>query len=59
MYKTANPDQEWAIISKGVRRGEYKAYAWEDIEPGGESCVRLKPPKACPAQSRRKARWAL
>jgi protocatechuate 3,4-dioxygenase beta subunit len=34
MYKTANTDQNGHFTIKGVRPGEYKIYAWEDLEPG-------------------------
>ena len=34
LYKTANTDQNGRFTMKGVRPGEYKIYAWEDIEPG-------------------------
>jgi hypothetical protein len=36
MYKTANTDQNGYFTVKGVRPGEYKIYAWEDIEPGAQ-----------------------
>jgi hypothetical protein len=36
MYKTANTDQNGHFTFKGVRPGEYKAYAWEDIEQGAQ-----------------------
>ncbi len=34
LYKTANTDQNGRFTMKGMRPGEYKVYAWEDIEPG-------------------------
>lgn len=34
LNKTANTDQNGHFTIKGVRPGEYKAYAWEDIEQG-------------------------
>ncbi len=34
MYKTANTDQNGRFTIKGVRPGEYKLYAWEEIEQG-------------------------
>jgi hypothetical protein len=34
MYKTAFADQNGHFTIKGVRPGEYKVYAWEDIEAG-------------------------
>jgi hypothetical protein len=36
MYKTANTDQNGRFTIKGVRPGDYKVYAWEDIEPGAQ-----------------------
>ena len=33
-YKTADTDQNGHFIIKGVAPGEYKIYAWEDIEDG-------------------------
>jgi hypothetical protein len=33
-YKTANTDQSGHFIIKGVAPGEYKMYAWEDVEEG-------------------------
>jgi len=33
-YKTAGTDQNGNFIIKGVAPGEYKIYAWEDIEEG-------------------------
>ncbi len=33
-YKTANTDQSGNFTVKNLVPGEYKAYAWEDIEPG-------------------------
>jgi hypothetical protein len=36
LYKTANTDQNGHFTIKGVRPGEYKAYAWEDIEQGAQ-----------------------
>jgi Carboxypeptidase regulatory-like domain len=34
LYKTANTDQNGHFMLKGVRPGEYKIYAWEDVEQG-------------------------
>ena len=34
LYKTANTDQNGHFTITGVRPGEYKIFAWEDIEPG-------------------------
>ena len=34
LYKVANTDQTGHFTIKGLRPGEYKIYAWEDIEPG-------------------------
>jgi 5-hydroxyisourate hydrolase-like protein (transthyretin family) len=36
MYKTANTDQNGHFTIKGVRPGEYRAYAWEELEPGAQ-----------------------
>ena len=36
MYKTANTDQNGHFTIKGVRPGECKIYAWEDIEQGAQ-----------------------
>jgi hypothetical protein len=36
MYKAANTDQNGHFTIKGVRPGEYKIYAWEDLEPGAQ-----------------------
>jgi hypothetical protein len=36
MYKNANTDQNGHFTIKGVRPGEYKIYAWEDLEPGAQ-----------------------
>jgi hypothetical protein len=33
-YKTTTRDQNGNYTLKGLVPGEYKAYAWEDIEPG-------------------------
>jgi hypothetical protein len=33
-YKTTDTDQNGHFIIKGVAPGEYKLYAWEDIEAG-------------------------
>jgi hypothetical protein len=33
-YKFTNTDQSGRFTLKGVEPGEYKVYAWEDIEPG-------------------------
>jgi hypothetical protein len=33
-YKTSDTDQNGHFIIKGVAPGEYKIYAWEDIEDG-------------------------
>ncbi len=33
-YKTVNTDQTGAFTLKNVVPGEYKAFAWEDVEPG-------------------------
>jgi hypothetical protein len=32
LYKTANTDQNGRFVMKGVRPGEYKIYAWEELE---------------------------
>ena len=34
LYKSANTDQNGHFLIKGVRPGEYKIYAWEEIENG-------------------------
>jgi uncharacterized surface anchored protein len=34
LYKTANTDQNGTFSIKSVRPGDYKLYAWEDIESG-------------------------
>jgi hypothetical protein len=34
LYKTSNTDQNGHFTVTGLRPGEYKIYAWEDIEPG-------------------------
>ncbi len=34
LYKTADTDQNGRFSIKGVRPGEYKIYAWEDMEQG-------------------------
>jgi protocatechuate 3,4-dioxygenase beta subunit len=34
LYKTANTDQNGHFIIKGISPGEYKIYAWEDLEQG-------------------------
>lgn len=34
LYKTANTDQNGHFTINGVRPGDYRIYAWEDIEPG-------------------------
>jgi hypothetical protein len=34
LYKTADTDQNGHFIMKGVTPGEYKIFAWEDIEEG-------------------------
>ena len=34
LYKTANTDQNGHFTMKGIRPGDYKIYAWEEIEPG-------------------------
>jgi hypothetical protein len=34
IYKTAYSDQNGHFTIRGVRPGEYKIYAWEDIEDG-------------------------
>jgi len=36
LYKLANTDQNGHFTIKGVRPGEYKIYAWEDLEPGAQ-----------------------
>jgi hypothetical protein len=36
LNKTANTDQNGHFTIKGVRPGEYKVYAWEDIEQGAQ-----------------------
>jgi hypothetical protein len=36
LYKTTNSDQNGRFTIKGVRPGEYKVYAWEDIESGAQ-----------------------
>ena len=36
MYKTANTDQNGHFTLKGVRPGDYKIFAWEDIEQGAQ-----------------------
>jgi hypothetical protein len=36
MYKTANTDQTGHFTIKGIRPGEYRIYAWEEIEPGAQ-----------------------
>lgn len=33
-YKTTTTDQNGNYTLKGLVPGEYKAYAWEDVEPG-------------------------
>jgi uncharacterized protein (DUF2141 family) len=33
-YKTANTDQNGSFTIRGITPGEYKIYAWEDLEPG-------------------------
>lgn len=33
-YKTASTDQNGRFSIKGIRPGEYKIYAWEEIEAG-------------------------
>jgi hypothetical protein len=33
-YKTATTDQSGSFTLKSIVPGEYKAYAWDDIEPG-------------------------
>jgi hypothetical protein len=34
LYKTASTDQNGRFTVKGVRPGEYKIYAWEEVEQG-------------------------
>ena len=34
LYKTTTTDQYGRFSVKGIRPGEYKLFAWEDIEPG-------------------------
>ena len=34
LYKAANTDQNGHFTINGVRPGEYKIYAWEELEPG-------------------------
>ena len=34
LYKTADTDQNGRFSIKGIRPGEYKIYAWEDVEQG-------------------------
>jgi hypothetical protein len=34
LYKTASTDQNGHFTVKGVRPGEYRIYAWEDVEQG-------------------------
>jgi hypothetical protein len=36
LYQTANTDQNGHFTIKGARPGEYKIYAWEDIEQGAQ-----------------------
>jgi hypothetical protein len=36
LYRLANTDQNGHFTIKGVRPGEYKIYAWEDLEPGAQ-----------------------
>ncbi len=36
LYKNANTDQNGHFTIKGVRPGEYKIYAWEELEPGAQ-----------------------
>ena len=33
LYKTANTDQEGRFTLRGITPGDYRVFAWEDIEP--------------------------
>ncbi|MGD0301711.1 MAG: hypothetical protein ABSE86_31935, partial [Bryobacteraceae bacterium] len=35
-YKTTDTDQNGHFVIKGLAPGEYKIYAWEDLEQGAE-----------------------
>ena len=36
LYKTASTDQSGHFVISGIRPGDYKIYAWEDIENGAQ-----------------------
>jgi hypothetical protein len=50
-YKTADTDQNGHFIIKGVPPGEYKIYAWEDIEDGAQEDPDFMKPHESDGQS--------
>jgi hypothetical protein len=50
-YKTAGTDQNGHFIIKGVAPGEYKIYAWEDIEEGAQEDPDFMKPHESDGQS--------
>jgi carboxypeptidase family protein len=50
-YKTADTDQNGHFILKGVAPGEYKIYAWEDIEDGAQEDPDFMKPHESEGQS--------
>lgn len=50
-YKTADTDQNGHFIVKGVAPGDYKIYAWEDIEEGAQEDPDFMKPHESDGQS--------